>query len=274
MVLQKRDSRDFESWSVLRPPEMERRAVKQIIQALESLPESRGKKSNFRVHVVHIADVVALEEIEKAKKKGLAMTVETCPHYLMFSSETIQAGETEYKCAPPLRDVQNRDNLRRKVLEGAIDSVSSDHSPSPASLKMKDTGDFVNAWGGISGIQYTLPALWTSMMEYNSSAFSPATLHKVLSTNTARLIGLSQKKGKIESGYDADFVIWEPETTVDTSLDACYQTQKLSPYIGKNMKGRVRATFVDGGKVFDSEDGFSLAVCGKVLTRVPPRDLK
>jgi len=234
------------------------------------LVDSLGKfgpyPNGFRIHVVHISDAESLDIIEHAKMKGLPITVETCPHYLLFADEEIGMGETEYKCAPPLRSKTNREKLRRALLDGRIDSVSSDHSPSPASMKLKDEGNFLRAWGGISGIQYTLPATWEAMLQANPS-ISPSELHKYLSVFPAKLVGMRHLRGRLMPGLEADIVVWNPEVLADTTLHGCLQKQKLSPYIGKSLRGRVVATFVGGSLVFDAEKGPSTTSCGKPLLK-------
>lgn len=252
----------YASWMNARPAAMEIKAVKQLIHALEGLDTK--EKKYFRVHVVHIADAEALALIADAKKRKLPISVETCPHYLMFSSDMVPDGATEYKCAPPIRDATNRDALRRAVLNRDIDGVSSDHSPSPAS--MKNSGDFMKSWGGISGLQYSLPALWQSLLAKQADV-SPAVVHRVLSEFPASLLGLGHLKGKIRDGYHADLAIWSPDQESDTSERSCHQSQKLTPYIGANMKGKVLATIVRGSMVFDASVGVSAKACSSSLTR-------
>ena len=254
--------KQYSTWMASRPPEMERKAVQQLIRALEGLDTK--EKKHFKVHIVHIADAQALALIADAKKRQLPISVETCPHYLLFADKMIPEQATEYKCAPPIRDATNRDALRRAVLTGDIDSLSSDHSPSPA--YMKDSGDFIKAWGGISGIQYSLPALWQSLSDMQPDV-SPFVLHKVFSEYPASLLGLRHLKGKIRDGYHADLVIWNPEEDADTSVKACYQSQKLTPYIGTTLKGKVVATIVRGSMVFDAGMGVSAKACSMSLTR-------
>lgn len=254
----------YVSWMSSRPPVMERKAIKQLIRALEML--EKKEKRNFRIHIAHIADADALALVTEAKRKHLPISVETCPHYLMFSDDMIKDGATEFKCAPPIRDSANRDLLRRAVLKGDIDSVSSDHSPSPSIMKHKDSGDFTKAWGGISGIQYTLPALWQSLLDTQSDV-SPVIVHRVLSKEPASLIGLGHLKGKIRDGYHADLVVWNPDEYADSSVDGCYQTQKLSPYVGARMKGKVVSTIVRGSMVFDSKLGIYAQSCSSSLRK-------
>jgi allantoinase len=257
----------YQAWLDMRPAEMERKAVRQLIESLERLESrSSNSKEKFRVHVVHIADAEALGLIVSAKKRGLPISVETCPHYLMFSEDVIQDGATEFKCAPPIRDASNRAALRKGVLSGDIDAVSSDHSPSPESMKLKKDGDFVKAWGGISGLQYSLPALWQSLLDADAEV-KPYTVHRVLSEFPAKILGLDHLKGKIHDGYHADLVVWNPKALADTSKEGSYQTQKLSPYIGSTMKGRVVATFVKGSLVFDSKVGVGARSCSTTLKK-------
>ncbi|KAI8109002.1 hypothetical protein M9435_005419 [Picochlorum sp. BPE23] len=257
----------YSSWLHIRPPEMERRAVQQLIDALEKLEKtSTNEKKGFRIHVVHISDDKALQMIVDAKKRHLPITVETCPHYLLFSKEMIPKGATEFKCAPPIRDAENRDALRRGVLRGDIDGVSSDHSPSPESMKMKDTGDFLNSWGGISVVQYSLPATWESLVSADPSV-SPFVLHAAFSGFPASLLGMEHLKGRISDGKHADLVVWDPKSNADTSREGCYQTQKLSPYMGRAMRGKVVSTFVMGSMVYDSGVGVSATSCGTSIAK-------
>lgn len=256
------NTKEYVSWIQTRPPEMERKAIKQLIRALEAMKPKETR--NFRVHIVHIADSQALSLIAEAKKRRLPISVETCPHYLMFSDNMIPDEATEYKCAPPIRDVENRDELRKAVLRGEIDSISSDHSPSPAF--MKSSGDFIKSWGGISGVQYSLPALWQSLIDAQPD-LSPSLIHKLLSEYPASMLGMSHLKGKIRDGYHADLVVWNPEEDSDTSKQGCYQSQKLTPYIKAKMKGKVLATIVRGSIVFDTSMGVSAKACSSSLTR-------
>lgn len=113
-----------------------------------------GPASGAHLHVVHLSDASSsLDLIKKAKAGGDSITVETCPHYLAFSSEEIKDGDTRFKCAPPIRDAANREKLWEALMDGHIDMLSSDHSPTIPELKLLDDGDFLRAWGGISSLQ-------------------------------------------------------------------------------------------------------------------------
>ena len=92
-----------------------------------------------------------LASLPQAVRRRLPLSVETCPHYLLFSAESIPDGATQYKCAPPIRDDANRRALLEAVKSGDIDIISSDHSPAPPDMKQLDSGTFLKAWGGISG---------------------------------------------------------------------------------------------------------------------------
>lgn len=257
----------YSSWLKSRPPEMEQKAVQQLIDALEKLEKtSTEEKKGFRIHVVHIADDKALQMIVDAKKRHIPISVETCSHYLLFSEDMIPNGATEFKCAPPIRDAGTRDALRRGVLRGDIDGVSSDHSPSPESMKMKDTGDFLNAWGGISGVQYSLPAMWESLVSADPSV-SPHVVHAAFSGFPASLLGVEHLKGRISDGKHADLVVWDPSSNADTSRVGSYQTQTLSPYMDRVMRGKVVSTFVKGSMVYDSGVGVSARSCGTSIAK-------
>lgn len=108
----------------------------------------------------------------QAVEEGLPITVETCAHYLMFASEEVPEGGVQFKCAPPLRSAANRDFLIDAVGNGTISLVTSDHSPAPMVMKSLESGDFLEAWGGISGLQYLLPAVNTVAQVWPASSFA------------------------------------------------------------------------------------------------------
>ena len=117
---------------------------------------------NCRVHIVHLSSADSIEQIADAKQRGLPLTVETAQHYLFFNAEDINEGQTQFKCAPPIRERANNERLWQALKDGIIDFVATDHSPAPPALKELSSGDFMKAWGGISSIQFALPVLWTA----------------------------------------------------------------------------------------------------------------
>jgi dihydroorotase-like cyclic amidohydrolase len=228
-------------------------------------PQPIQYNRNFRVHIVHASSAASVDLINR--HRDLPITVETCPHYLMFASEYIVDGATEYKCAPAIQNRRNNDALVTAVREGRLDGIASDHSPSPPSMK---TGDFLKSWGGISGIQYTLPAVWESLVASRDREGEAGAdegrleredrdmvaMHRALSAFPARLLGINHLKGRISDGYHADFVVWDPKAAYDAP---CAQTQTHTPYSSATMRGRVLATVVRGKFVYDvahdSHDG-------------------
>ena len=202
-----------------------------------------------RIHIVHHSSSDALPMLREAKAVGMNVTAETCPHYLTFAAEEIPDGATEFKCCPPIRESENRELLWGALNSGTIDMIVSDHSPCPPGMKLRETGDFLAAWGGISTLQLRLPILWT---EARRRGFSIQDLARWLCSAPTSLVGMATRKGAVETGYDADFVIWNPEKQFKVDGSALHHRHKLTPYQGRILQGVVEKTFLRGRKIYDA----------------------
>lgn len=217
-----------------RPPAAEDRAVAGLI----ALAAERGA----RVHILHLSSATALPMIAAARRDGVRVTVETCPHFLTLTAEEVPDGATEFKCCPPIREAANQDALWQALADGTIDCVVSDHSPSTIDLKHKDTGDFAAAWGGISSLQLGLPAVWT---EARRRGHSIADVAGWMSRGPAGLAGLAAK-GAIAAGRDADFAVLAPEETFTVDPARLHHRNPITAYAGRTLHGVVRATYLRG----------------------------
>ena len=204
------------------------------------------RKHNCRVHIVHVSSAEALKMILAAKEEGLPISAETCAHYIYFNAENIPDAHCIYKCAPPIRDANNNQQLKEALKTGVLDFITTDHSPAPPAIKEIETGNLQKAWGGIAGIQFLLPASWTSIKAMMSlEEFIP-----LLTEHPAAFIGIDHRKGKIAIGYDADLIVWNTmdESTVQEE-DILFR-HKISPYIGERLTGFVVQTIVNGITVY------------------------
>jgi allantoinase len=234
------DPAKYKTWLLSRPPGAETKAIEMMIRL--------AREFNARVHIVHLSSELSVPLIQRAKKEGVRITAETCPHYLFFTSGSIPNGRTEFKCAPPIRDLQNSKKLWTALGKNTIDFVVSDHSPSPPAMKFLDTGDFFKAWGGIASLQLGLPAMWTKMNRQNRSLKH---LARWMSSGPAQLAGLEKQKGAIGIGYDADIVVWSPEKRFIVQPKMLQHRHKLTPYLKQTMRGEVEATFLRGEMIYD-----------------------
>ncbi|KAF9917171.1 hypothetical protein BX616_001740 [Lobosporangium transversale] len=249
------DPKAFNTFLHSRPQVLETNAIRTIIKLAKKYPQ-------VRCHIVHLSASDALPMVRQAKAEGVLLTVETCPHYLSLNSESVPEGATEYKCCPPIREDENRNKLWEALKEGTIDYVVSDHSPCVVELKLMDEGDFVGAWGGIGGLQFGIPVVWT---EARRRGCSLQELTKWQSYNTARQVGLGGVKGSIEVGADGDFVIWNPDETFVVTKEIIEFKNKVTPYMGRTLHGVVKETFVRGQKVWSQGKFMSDKALGKLL---------
>ncbi len=203
---------------------------------------------NCRTHIVHLSSSDEVTMLAEARESGLPLTVETCPHYLFFSSEEITDGATQYKCAPPIREGENRKRLWESLRAGIIDMIVSDHSPCPPELKCLQEGDFMKAWGGISSLQFGLSIIWTEAKQ-KGCTFSDVA--RWMSSAPASLVGLEHSKGSIAAGYDADILVFNPEKAFIVSRQLIHHRHKLTPYEGRPLYGTTERTYVRGSLVFD-----------------------
>lgn len=229
------------------------------------------RRSGARAHVLHLSSARALDQIRAAKAEGLPITVETCPHYLSFSAGEIPDGATQYKCCPPIRDEGNRELLWQALVDGTIDLVASDHSPSTAELKFSSGGDFLEAWGGISGLQVSLPAVWTAARDRGIP------LERVIGwmcEGPAALTGLSGSKGSIEPGAAADLVAFAPEESFTVHASELEHRNKVSAFDGRELHGVVHTTWLAGAPVYSlgaAGDAVFAAPSGRLLERTGHR---
>jgi allantoinase len=245
----------YRTWLLSRPPGAETKAVEMMIRLAHEF--------NARIHVVHLSSELSVPLIRRAKKEGVRISAETCPHYLFFDSASIRSGRTEFKCAPPIRDARNNKRLWTALSKEAIDFIVSDHSPSPPAMKCTDSGDFFEAWGGIASLQLGLPVVWTKM-----KAGKDSLIHLVhwMCSGPARLAGLEKYKGAIAEGHDADIVVWNPEKRFIVRPGMLQHRHKLTPYANRALRGIVQATFLRGEMIYD-QGRFRGAPSGTLLRR-------
>ncbi|HEY8410242.1 MAG TPA: allantoinase AllB, partial [Pyrinomonadaceae bacterium] len=234
------DETDYEGFLQSRPRAAENEAVALMI--------GLSREFDTRVHIVHLSSAEAVPMLREAQAASVKITAETCPHYLHFAAEAVPPGATEFKCCPPIRESDNREQLWQGLADGTIDMIVSDHSPCPASMKLRDTGDFMAAWGGIASLQLRLPVVWT---EAQRRGFSLRQLTDWLCTNPARQVSLATRKGSIAAGCDADIVIWNPEREFVVDAAKLEHRHKLTPYQGERLTGVVEKTFLRGRKIYD-----------------------
>jgi allantoinase len=253
--LAKADRTRYATYLSSRPPEAEYEAIALMIRLC--------REFGVPVHIVHLSDANAIGALRRAKKEPLPISVETCPHYLFFSSREVPRLTTEFKCAPPIREKDNRDRLWYGLLKGTIDMVVSDHSPSLPEMKCLDSGDFLRAWGGISSLQLGLSAMWEKSIGHKLSL---TRLLHCMTSAPARLAALENRKGAIAAGYDADIVVWNSDKRFRVTPATLHHRHKLTPYRGKFVRGQVEATFLRGDLIYD-RGGFLGAPRGALLRR-------
>lgn len=239
--LKNENPKNYQTFLKSRPRDAENQAIELMVRLC--------RETGARVHIVHHSSSDALPLLKSARAEGLPLTVETCPHYLTFAAEEIPDGATYFKCCPPVRERENREKLWEALADGTIDMIVSDHSPCTPNLKLLETGDFLEAWGGIAALQFSLPVIWTQLVK---RGFGLRELTGWMSAAPAKLAGLDKRKGKIAAGFDADIVIWNPEKEFKVVPEIIHFKNKITPYSGMNLRGAVEATYVRGAKVYEN----------------------
>ncbi|MFB7916465.1 allantoinase AllB [Streptomyces sp. NPDC056061] len=233
-----------------RPRDAENTAIEGLV--------AHARRLNARVHVLHLSSADALPTIAAARRDGVRITVETCPHFLTLTAEEVPDGATEFKCCPPIREAANQDALWAGLADGTIGCIVSDHSPCTADLK---TPDFASAWGGISSLQLGLPAVWTEARRRGHSLDDVA---RWMSAAPAALAGLT-RKGAIEPGRDADFAVLAPDETFAVDPAELFHRNQVTAYAGRTLYGVVRSTWLRGVRI--AANGTFTAPTGRLLER-------
>ena len=241
--------RHYRDFLASRPRTAENLAVAHVIEA--------ARATRARAHILHLSSSDALPMLASARRDGVRVTAETCPHYLALSAEEVPDGATQFKCCPPVREASNRELLWQGVGAGTIDCVVSDHSPCLPELKRLDSGDFGTAWGGISSVELGLPVVWT---EARRRGFTLADVVRWMAEGPARLVGL-EGKGRIAPGSDADFCVLAPDDTFVVDPTRLHHKHPITPYSGRTLAGVVRSTWLRGQELTGDRPR------GRLLTR-------
>jgi allantoinase len=200
-----------------------------------------AEETGCAIHIVHTSSSRGVDLIRRAVEAGLCdASCETCPHYLFLSEEDVERLGAVAKCAPPLRSAEERGRLLAQVAAGRVDTVGSDHSPSPP--EMKESEDFFASWGGISGVQSTLRVLLTLDLP-------PVLVARLLSANVAARFRLPGKGG-LDEGVDADIALVDLTLSPQLKREELLDRHRLSPYVGRSLKGAVKRTLLRGVTVF------------------------
>ena len=241
-----------------RPESAEITAIDGLVASMRAQRRS-GREA--RAHILHLSSAGALPLIREARTDGLRLTVETCPHYLVFAAEAVPDGATTFKCCPPIRDARNQDLLWAALEDGTIDMVVSDHSPSTRELKVHPAGDFALAWGGIAGLQVGFTATAAAA---RARGIGVEQVARWMSGRPAELVGLTAK-GAVRVGADADLVAYAPDETWRVDAATLAHKNPVSAYDGHAVTGRVRATWLRGVMIAGGADG--PVPVGRLLSR-------
>lgn len=240
------DARSYRDYMNSRPATFEHEAITMMIELV--------RQTDCPVHIVHLADSGCLDMLASARTQGLPITVETCPHYLLFEAESIADGDTRFKCAPPIRDRANREGLWQGLRDGVIDFIVSDHSPCPPEDKDLKGGRFDRAWGGISSLQLGLPAVWTAAQ---GRGYDLEEVWRWMSAEPGDLMGIQTE---FAQGRPAHVCVFDPDATWVCEGKGLLHRHPVTPYDGHSFRGRVVTTYVWG----DNSERRN----GRVITRI------
>ncbi|HEX5730494.1 allantoinase AllB [Microbacterium sp.] len=236
--------RGYDAFLASRPAASEASAIDAVIDA--------ARRTGARAHILHLSDAHSLPAIRGAKAEGVALTVETCPHYLTIAAEEIPDGASEFKCCPPIREASNRDLLWAGVVDGTIDAIVSDHSPSTVDLKRSGGGDFGLAWGGIAGLQVGLSAVWT---EARGRGIPLETLLPLFTTGPAAVAGLAAGAGVLEPGAPAHLTVFGLDDPLVIDAHRLLHKNPITAYDHRVLSGRVRRTWLHGKAMYNVTEG-------------------
>jgi len=220
-------------------------ASRPIVAEVEAIARAiiLAEEAGCKLHIVHVSTSRGVELVRRAAASGQCdVTCETCPHYLALNENDLRRLGAAAKCAPPLRPSDISEGLWQDLSDGKFAFVASDHSPSPASMKKGD--DFFAIWGGVSGVQSTLPILLSREPELPRPLIG-----KLVATNVAERYRVPNK-GAIAPGYDADLSLVDESATYTLTREQLLDRHKLSPYVGRTFRGLVKRTIVRGTTVF------------------------
>lgn len=204
-----------------------------------------AEETGCSLHVVHVSTGRGVAVAAAARVRGVDVTCETCPHYLLLTEEAVEELGAVAKCAPPLRPREDLESLWQEVFEGNVEFVTSDHSPCPPDLKTGD--DFFRAWGGISGCQTLLNAMLDE--GHHERGLPLNAVAALTSRNVADRFGLAGK-GRLEVGADADLALADLESSFELRAGDLFYRHEISPYVGRTFRGKVVRTIVRGRTVF------------------------
>jgi allantoinase len=219
-------------------------ASRPVIAELEAIGRALllAQETGCALHVVHVSTARGVALVAEARARGVDVTCETCPHYLVLDAEDAERLGAVAKCAPPLRPAAEVAALWERLLAGDVALVGTDHSPSPAALKEGD--DAFAIWGGISGAQLLLALLYDSGVV--ARGLPRARLAGLTAGAPAARFGLAPAKGAIAVGADADLALLDPAGTWTVATEDLRDRHRLSPFVGRRLQGRVVRTLLRG----------------------------
>lgn len=218
-------------------------AETEAIQRAIAMAEATGCK----LHIVHVSSGRGVDIVMDAHARGVDVTCETCPHYLVLTDDDVERLGAVAKCAPPIRTQAEQDLLWEKLAAGEIALVASDHSPAPPDMKTSE--NFFEVWGGIAGCQSTLPLMLTE--GHHKRGLSLSDIAAVTASNAALRFGLNSK-GLIREGYDADLALVEIDAAWTLRAEDLQYRHRISPYVGMELRGQMLRTIVGGKTVWES----------------------
>ncbi|SDY18335.1 allantoinase [Evansella caseinilytica] len=231
-----------EAYLASRPPEAEISAIDCALQLTA--------ETGAAVHFVHVSTAVGAGLIHQAKQNGLDVTAEICPHYLLLDEADFKKRGAVCKCAPPLRSRMEVEALWQCIARGLADTIGSDHSPCP--LSMKTAGDIWVAWGGIQGIQHGFVLF---LNEAKRRGIPLEQVLPLLTSNPAKRFGLLGKKGAVSIGADGDFTIYDPASKWKVETPQLLTRHRYTPYENIETTGEIVTTIVRGNVVYQKDGG-------------------
>lgn len=225
---------------------LDSRPVEAELRAIGVALELAGE-TGCDLHIVHVSCPEGIDLIQSARDRGVRVTAETCPHYLLLTDDAVGEIGATAKCAPPLRDAARREEMWKRLQAGTIDTLGSDHSPAPPEMKVSE--DFFAIWGGISGCQH---AFLLALAEWRLCAGDAGLVRfsALTATNVAARFGIGSLKGQIAEGFDADVTLVDLESCERITAERLLYKHPISPYVGLNSRAVVKGTWVRGRTVY------------------------